>query len=249
MDEVLRVFGSRLARRVGLAFSARRRSTPDAALDELNRQVDELRASRARVVVAADAERRRIERDLHDGAQQHLVALAVNLQLVRQLADSDPTAAKIQLEEIGQDVREALESVRELAHGIYPPLLLDRGLADALGAAGSGAGIPVRVEAVGLERYPPEVEATVYFSCLEALQNAATHAGAGTRARVRVWREHDSLRFEVSDDGAGFEQRAEQRGAGLTTMGDRLGALGGQLTVTSQRGSGTRVSGTIPLAP
>jgi signal transduction histidine kinase len=217
------------------------------SLDELRLQVEELRSSRARVVAAADAERRRIERDLHDGVQQDLVALAVNLQLARQLADSDPTAAKTLLEEIGRDVREGLEAVRELALGIYPPLLLTRGLADALSAAASDAAIPTRVEANGLERYPPDVEATVYFCCLEALQNAARHAGARARARVRAWHEPGELRFEVSDDGAGFEHRSEPRGGGLNNMSDRLGAHGGRLTISSEPGRGTRVSGTIPL--
>ena len=215
-------------------------------LDDLRREVDELRASRARVLAAADAERRRIERELHDGAQQHLVALAVNLELARQLADSDPVAAKTLLDEIGRDVREALESVRELAHGIYPPLLLDRGLAEALGAAASGVDIPTRVDASALDRFPHEVEATVYFCCLEALQNAARHAGPRARATLRVWSEAGALLFEVGDDGAGFEP-ATRRGAGLTSMSDRLGALDGALTVSSEPGHGTRVSGTIPL--
>ena len=215
----------------------------------LRLEVAELRASRARVLAAADAERRRIERALHDSAQQHLVALAVNLQLARQLADSDPAAAKTLLEEIGRDVREALEGVRELAHEIYPPLLIDRGLAEALKAAASGASIPTRVEAAALDRAPPEAEATVYFCCLEALQNAAEHAGAGAQATVRVWPERDALLFDVSDDGAGFDARATRWGAGLTSMSDRLGALGGRLTISSEPGHGTRVSGTIPLAP
>jgi signal transduction histidine kinase len=250
MDGALSVFGSLLARRLSLAFSnARRRSTPDVALDELSRQVDELRASRARVVVAADAERRRIERDLHDGAQQHLVALAVNLQLVRQLADSDPAAAKTLLEEIGRNVQEALENVRALAHGVYPPLLLDRGLAEALRGAASETGIPARVEAAELERYPPEVEATVYFACLEALQNTARHAGAKARATVRAWPEQGALLFEVRDDGAGFDQRAHHPGTGLTNMSDRVGAVGGRLTISSEPDGGTCISGMIPLAP
>ena len=217
------------------------------SLDELRREVEELRASRARLVVAADAERRRIERDLHDGVQQHLVAFAVNLQVARQLADSDPSAAKALLEEIGRDVREALESVRELAQEIYPPLLLDRGLVEALRAAVSTADVAARIEAVDLDRYPPEVEATVYFCCLEALQNAATHAGPGARATVRAWPDENGLCFEVVDDGAGFEQHAMRLGAGLTNMSDRLGALGGRLTISSEPGGGTRIFGTIPV--
>jgi signal transduction histidine kinase len=139
--------------------------------------------------------------------------------------------------------------VRELAQAIYPPFLLSRGLAEALKAAASEAGIPTRVEEMELDRYPPEVEETVYFCCLEALQNAAKHAGAGARATVGAWGEQGALLFEVVDDGAGFEEHAKLRGAGLTDMSDRLGALGGRLTVSSQPGGGTRVSGTIPLAP
>jgi len=220
----------------------------EGSLEELHVQVEQLRASRARMVAAADAESRRIERDLHDGVQQHLVALAVNLQLARQLADTDPGEAKKLLERIGHDVREALEGVRELAQSVYPPLLLDRGLAEALGAAASGAGIPTRVDAAGLDRYAPEVEATVYFCCLEALENAARHAGAGARATVTAWHEPDALHFEVLDDGVGFEQHADRLGGGLTSIGDRIGALGGLLTVSSRPDRGTRVSGTVPLA-
>jgi signal transduction histidine kinase len=216
--------------------------------DELLRQVEELRASRARVVAAADAGRRRIERELHDGVQQHLVALIVNLQLARQLHDSDPPAAKALLEEIGSDLREALEAVRELAQSVYPPLLVDRGLAEALRAAASASGIPSRVEAADLGRYAPEVEATVYFCCVEALRNVAEHAGAGARATVRAWHEEGELRFEVADDGAGFEPVETPGGGGLGDVGDRLGARDGRLTITSEPGRGTRVVGAIPLA-
>ena len=209
-----------------------------ASLDELRLQVEELRASGARMLAAADAERRRIERDLHDGAQQHLVALAVNLQLARQLADSDPDSAKTLLDEIARDVREALEDVRQLAQRVYPPLLLDQGLADALRAAAVDARIPTRVEAEALERYPPEIEATAYFCCVEALQNA------GARATVRAWSEPGALRFDVIVDDANFEEWAK---GDLTSMRDRLGALGGQLAVSFEAGRGTCISGTIPL--
>jgi signal transduction histidine kinase len=224
-------------------------STLDPSLDELRHQVEELRTSRTRVVVGADAELRRIERDLHDGTQQHLVALCVNLQLARQLVDSDPGAAKTLLVEIGRDVRESLESLRELARGIYPSLLLDRGLAEALRGAASGTGVPTRVEAAALDTYAPEVEATVYFSCVEALDNVAEHAGAGARATVQVRHRNDALLFEVTDDGAGFDGQAVRPGSGLTSVSDRVGAVGGQLTITSEPGRGTRISGTIPLPP
>jgi signal transduction histidine kinase len=213
------------------------------SLDELRREAEELRASRTRVMAAADSELRRIERDLHDGVQQHLVALAVNLQLARELADSDPPAAKTLLEEISQDVRDALESVRALAYSVYPPLLLDRGLADALHGAAAGLGIPTRVEAETTERYPPDVEATVYFSCLEALQEAVRQAGPEARATVRVWREPRALLFEVVLDGAASEPGE----TALTNLSDRLSAGGGGLSVSAEPGC-TRVTGTIPLA-
>lgn len=212
-------------------------------------ELEELRASRTRVVAAADAERRRIEKELHDGVQQHLVALSVNLQLARQFLESDPAAAKTILEELGRDVREALEGVRELAWGIYPHLLLHRGLAETLSASASDAAMPTSVETTGLDRQPPDVEATVYFCCVEALDNVARHAGAGVRATVRVWNEQDALLFEVVDDGVGFDERTGPRGAGLANMGDRLRALDGVLTISSAAGRGTRVAGRIPLTP
>jgi signal transduction histidine kinase len=221
----------------------------EISLEELRREVEELRASRARLLAAADAERRWIERELHDGVQQHLVALAVNLQLVRQLADSDLDQAKRLLEEIARDVREALEGVRELAQRVYPPLLLDRGLAEALRAAASAADIPTRVEAAALDRYPPDVEAVVYFCCVEALRNASEHAGRGARATVTAWSANGELHFEVADDGVGFDQLEEQAGAGLAAMSDRVSAIGGRLTIVSEPGRGTRVSGTIAVVP
>jgi len=223
------------------------RTTHRQEMEELTQSIDDLRASRARVVAAADAERRRIERELHDGPQQHLVALAVNLQLVRQLVDTDPAAAKALLEELGADVRVALDVVREAAEDLYPPLLLDRGLGEALKGLARRVVIPVRVESESLDRHQPEVEATIYFCCAEALENAARHGGSGTRATVRVWQEHDAIHFEVEDDGVGFDQSAGHTGQGLMAMSDRLGALDGRLTISSEPGSGTRVCGTVPL--
>ena len=237
-----------VGRRIALTLSnVRLDSALQASLDELRMQAAELRASRARIVAAADAERRRIERDLHDGAQQHLVALAVNLRLARELAEPDPVGADELLARLGRDAQDALEQVRALAHGIYPPLLLDSGLEAALCAAAARAAVAVRLEAAGLARYPANIEATVYFCCLEALQNAAKHAGETARVTVRVREEHDSLAFEVTDDGAGFDPERRGRGSGLVNMADRLGAVGGRLSVRSQGGRGTSVAGTIPL--
>jgi signal transduction histidine kinase len=237
-----------LARQVGLALNnVRLDSALQASLDELRMQADELRASRARVVAAADAERRRIERDLHDGAQQHLIALAVNLRLARELADSDAPAARAVLEEVAADVQDALDEFRDLAHGIYPPLLVDRGLVEGLRAAIARAPVRARLETGTIRRYPPEVEATIYFCCLEALQNTGKHAGSEARATVRLWDEDDGLQFEVRDDGAGFDTETQPHGAGITNMSDRLGALGGRLSIRSSPGDGTRVTGVVPL--
>jgi signal transduction histidine kinase len=218
--------------------------TLEARVDE---QVEELRASRTRVVVAADAERRRIERDLHDGAQQHLIGLAVHLRLARDLASSDPEKAEELLEGLDDEIQATLEQLRDLAHGIYPPLLQDRGLADALPAAALRAPITAQVQAHGLGRYRPDVEATVYFCCLEALQNAAKHAGAGATAVVRVHENGGGLLFEVADDGLGFDVGGARIGVGMTNMRDRVGALGGSLHIESDLGRGTTISGSIPL--
>ena len=236
-----------LASQVSLALrNVRLDSQLQASLDELRRQADELRASRARIVVAADSERRRIERDLHDGAQQHLVGVAVNLDVVRGLVDSNPERAKDILAELRASAQEALEVLRDLAHGIYPPLLQDRGLGEALANAARRAPIPARADTPGLRRYDAEVEATVYFCCIEALQNAGKHAGEGAQATVRVWEEEGGLLFEVADDGSGLAPGAG-RGSGFTNMRDRLGAIGGKLRIESAPGRGTRVIGAIPL--
>jgi signal transduction histidine kinase len=238
-----------LARQVGFALrNARLDSQLRATLDELRRQAEQLRLSRARVVSAADAERRRIEQDLHDGAQQRLVGLGVNLRLARELSASDPAQAHALLEQLGDDVVTALEELRELAHGIYPSVLADGGLAPALAAVAARATIPTRAGDVTSARYPPQLEATVYFCCLEALQNASKHAGARAAATIRVWEDEEALLFEVADDGAGFDPAEIDAGAGLASMTDRLGAIGGRLRIDSAPGSGVRVTGTIPLS-
>jgi signal transduction histidine kinase len=238
-----------LARQLGLALhNVELDSALQASLDEVKRQADELRASRARIVAASDAARRQIERNLHDGAQQHLVALAVNVRLTRQLADGDPEAAKEMLDQLGKDVQEAVQQLRDLAHGIYPPLLMDRGLREALNAAAGRAAIETRVSAENVGRYRPEVEAAVYFCCLEALQNAAKHAGEGATVDITVKEEEGGLLFEVADNGVGFDPAGRTTpGAGFVNMGDRVGAIGGTFSLHSAPGQGTRVSGRIPL--
>ncbi|MDP8937150.1 MAG: histidine kinase, partial [Actinomycetota bacterium] len=249
-DEEERIL-TELARQVGLALhNVQLDSALQSTLDEVRRQAEELRASRARIVAASDAARRQIERNLHDGAQQHLVALAVNLRLARQIGASDPAAANEMLEQLGRDLQDAVQELRNLAHGIYPPLLVDRGLSEALSAAGGRAALPTRVVADGIGRYPPEVEAAVYFCCLEAMQNAGKHAGDGATITVRVWEEAGALLFDVADDGAGFDpaQRTTP-GAGFVNMSDRVGAIGGTFGVQSAPGRGTRVSGRVPVPP
>jgi signal transduction histidine kinase len=238
-----------LARQVGLALhNVELDSALQKSLEELRRQADQLQESRARIVAASDAARRQIERNLHDGAQQHLVALAVNVRLARKLAETDPAASMEILDELGTGLQNAVQELRALAHGIYPPLLADRGIEEALRSAAGRAALPTQVEASGLGRHSPEVEAAVYFCCLEALQNAGKHAGEGASATVKVWEEPGALLFEVADNGAGFDAAgAKGKGAGFVNMGDRLGAMGGTLQVRSAPGRGTTLAGRIPL--
>lgn len=238
-----------LARQVGLALhNVTLDSALQESLDEVKRQADELRASRARIVQAGDAQRRAIERDLHDGAQQHLVALAVSVRLARTVADSDPEQAKSMLEQIGTDLQDAVQELRNLAHGIYPPLLAERGLGEALAAAAGRAALPTEIRADGVGRFDQPIEAAVYFCVLEALQNAGKHAGDGSQAIVTVRQDEGALLFDVADDGAGFDLASgAQRGHGFVNMTDRVGAIGGTVIVDSAPGKGTRISGRIPL--
>jgi len=237
-----------LGRQVGvMVHNAKLDSALQASLDEVRRQAAELQASRGRIVAATDQARRRIERDLHDGAQQHIVALAVRVKLAEQLLDRDPQQAHEALEGIAVALDETLQELRDLAHGIYPPLLADKGLPAALGSAARRAVLPVTVRAQDLGRYAPEAEATVYFCVLEALQNAGKYAGDASAVIVAAREEAGSLVFEVSDDGAGFDVRGREPGAGFTNMLDRLGALGGTLRIESAPGKGTHVSGILPV--
>ena len=236
-----------VARELGVALKkAHLDSSLQESLEQLRRQAAELQASRGRLVAAADAERRRIERNLHDGAQQHLVALSVKVRLVEQLAERDPERARSLMNQLQDDVKSAIEELRSLAHGIYPPLLSSAGLGAAMSAASRRAPLPTTLEADGVGRRAPEIEAAVYFCCLEALQNAAKHAGAGASAHVRVWEDEGGLLFEVSDDG-GFDARRHLDGAGLTNMRDRLGAIGGSLRVDSND-HGTWILGVVPVS-
>jgi signal transduction histidine kinase len=236
-----------LARQVGLAVhNARLDTALQTTLDELRKQADELRQSRARIVASGDAERRRVERNLHDGAQQHLVAMAVNLRLARDIMTDDAEAAGEMLDQLAGDVKNTIQELRELAHGIYPPLLADSGLGEALRAAANRSPLSVGVTAEGIGRYGPEIEAAVYFCCLEALQNAGKHAPQA-RVEVRVWEDSGGLLFSVVDDGPGFDPVTARGGHGFVNMADRLGAIGGTVRWESQPGQGAQILGSIPL--
>jgi signal transduction histidine kinase len=218
------------------------------SLDDLRRQAAELQASRTRVVAAADAERRRIERNLHDGAQQHLTALAIKLRLISDLDGQDHDLARDLLQEACSEVTDAARELRDLAHGIYPPLLAESGLPAALATVARWSSLPASVDAAQLGRYPADVEATIYFCCLEAIQNACKYAGEEATITLRVREEAGTLAFLVADDGTGFDAESRGLGAGFLNMADRLGALGGSLRVESAPRQGTTVSGTVPVS-
>ncbi len=209
------------------------------------RLIEELRASRQRLVKAQDEERRRLERNIHDGAQQQLVALAVKANLAQTMAKRDPATVEVMLGQLKDEATDALENLRDLARGIYPPLLADKGLAAALESQARKSSVPVSLECDGLERYPQEVEAAVYFCCLEALQNISKYADAHT-ATIRLADGSGTLAFEVTDDGRGFDPGSTGFGTGLQGMADRLDALGGSLEVRSTPGQGTTVAGRVP---
>jgi signal transduction histidine kinase len=204
----------------------------------------ELRESRARIVEAGYAERKRVERDLHDGAQQRLVAVALELQMVRARLDTDPEAAAERLEVAADELTGATQELRELARGLHPPLLADRGLVPALEALATRAPVPVAVEAEETERAPEAVEAAAYFVVSEALTNVARHANA-QRACVRVARRDGLLCVEIEDDGTGGADLSA--GSGLRGLADRVDALGGSLEVESAPGRGTTVRASLPV--
>ena len=235
-DELLR----HLASQAGLVLR-------NAALTaELQAMIDELRASRRRLVEAQDAERRKIERNLHDGAQQQLIALTIHLSLLEESAD-DAAAVRELVAAVKDGVRAALDELRVLARGIYPPLLADQGLLPALQAQAHKAPLPVEIDADGIGRYPQDAEAAVYFCTLEALQNVTKYASA-SRAKVGLSCSDGSLQFTVTDDGTGFDTATTRHGTGLQGMADRLAALGGALQVRSRPGYGTTLSGVLPVS-
>ena len=214
---------------------------------ENTRLVDDLRASRSRIVASADEERHRLERDLHDGAQQRLYLLQIKLGRLRQgVADGRLVG---EIEEIEADAAAALEELRVLAHGIFPTVLVESGVPEALRAFAVDAPIPVRVTDHWVGRCSPTIEAALYFCALEAIQNAGKYAGEGARITITVVDADHTLRFDVVDNGAGFDTSGRaMKGHGFVNMADRLGAIGGTLAVESLPGAGTHITGTIPLA-
>ena len=230
-----------LAAQAGLVLRNERLTTA------LRARLNELQAAQKRLVAAQDHERRKLERNIHDGAQQQLVALQVRQRLAEQLVDRDPAKAKEMLGQLQVDTAAALDDLRDLARGIYPPLLADKGLAAALESQARKSPVPVTVEAAAIGRFPQEIEAAVYFSVLEALQNTAKYANAA-HASVALERRASTLAFSVTDDGGGFDPTVTGHGSGLQGIADRLGALDGTLVVRSASGSGTSVSGHLPFA-
>jgi signal transduction histidine kinase len=204
--------------------------------------------TRERIAMTAAAERHRFERELHDRAQNRLVALQIRLGLVQERAEeSAPDVARL-LAELGSQAEAVGEELRDIAHGIYPPLLATHGLAEALIAEARLSGVAVRIVAGPIGSSTRPAELAVYLCCMEALQNAAKHAGRDVQVTVRLGRDEDELTFSVEDDGCGFEP-ATAEGSGLTGMRDRITALGGRLEVSSIRGRGTTVAGVVPWCP
>jgi signal transduction histidine kinase len=231
---------SDLAAQAGLVLSNVRLT------EELRARLDDLRAAQKRLVAAQDDERRKLERNIHDGAQQQLVALAVKARLARALTERDPGKTAEMLAQIETETQAALDDLRDLARGIYPPLLADKGLTAALEAQARKSPIPVRVEADGVDRLPQDIEAAVYFSVLEGLQNVAKYAEA-TSATVSFERSNGELRFRVHDDGRGFDPSETGYGTGLQGIADRIGALDGRVEITSEPGAGATLSGSVPV--
>lgn len=215
-----------------------------AARSRLAEQADELRSSRLRVVAATDRERRRIERDLHDGAQSRLVAVNLKLAAARTHIDDPQRMAEL-LDDVRHEVHLAHDELRSLAHGLYPTVLTQHGLAAAIEAAADRSPAPVRLDLGSVGRLPADVEAAVYFCVLEAIQNAAKHARA-ERVDVRLERNEEQIVFTVADDGVGCSP-GTTTGHGLVNIADRLGAIGGSLDFDSTPGVGTSVTGTVPL--
>ena len=212
-----------------------------------NEALGELRQTHARLAAAGVTERRKLERDLHDGAQQRLLALLLSLATTRQLT-ADDSALRRELTELEGVLEDAIDELHELAHGIYPSVLADWGIAKALRSAAMQA--PRAVEVTGeLRRHPPEIESAVYYCCLEGLQNAMKHAGTSAQIWIRLDESDEEIRFEVRDDGTGFDARRNADGRGIGNIRDRLAAIGGRVEIRSHPGQGTALSGIVPAKP
>jgi signal transduction histidine kinase/DNA-binding response OmpR family regulator len=258
-DYIVKPFGARelLARIRSTVDGSRLRAQAAAARGreqertrregELRALLNDLRAAQRRVAAAGDAERRRIERDLHDGAQQRLTAIRIELGMLEETLDANDPGAAARLHAIREQINAALEELRELGHGVYPPLLASDGLHAALAATARRAAIPVMVQGRELARAPRSIESNAYFCCLEAIQNCAKHAGPGASVSVDLSIRDGVLEFRVTDDGVGFDANAVRPGHGLINMRDRLDALGGHAEITSAPGQGTTVHGQLPL--
>jgi signal transduction histidine kinase len=237
-----------LAEQAGLVLAnARLTADLEARLMQIAQQAADLRSSRQRIVAAQDEERRRLERNIHDGAQQHLVALAVKLRLAKTALQKDPELGRRMLEEIQGEVDAALDTLRSLVLGIYPPLLEEQGIAAALAAQYVRSSLPVRMEADGIGRYPIELEAAIYFCALEALQNAAKYANA-TAITIAFREREGALEFSVADDGGGFDPGSNGTGTGIQGMRDRMAVFGGDAEIESSPGHGTIVRGRVPVS-
>jgi signal transduction histidine kinase len=214
---------------------------------QLQARLAELQASRLRIVTAADDQRRRIERDIHDGAQQQLLAIGATLAQAESVAGQDQERERALVAQLKAETSGTLATLRELARGIYPPLLADQGLAAAIRAQAGKAPGPVEVSTDGVGRYPPEIETAIYFCCVEALQNAARHA-PGSTVKIGMADSGAEVTFTIADDGPGFDPAAAPAGSGLRNISDRIAALGGSCRVDSSPGRGTTITGRIGLA-
>lgn len=212
-----------------------------------NDALHELQRSRARIVVAGDSERRKVERNLHDGVQQRLVAVRIQLELAGERSDDGEGSVRDRLHLIGESVEDAIDELRDVAHGLYPPVLGDYGIVAALEHTRRRVIAPITLRATGIARYPGEIESAVYYCCLEAIQNATKHGGPNVKISITLHDDAGELRFEVVDDGTGFAGGDTSGGTGLQNIRDRVGALDGRVSIVTAVGEGTSVAGTIPL--
>ena len=214
---------------------------------DLQASTHELERSRMRLAESVQSERRRIERDLHDGVQQQVLGLRIKLELATEMLEVDPEEGDRLLAAVGRQLDAVLDGVRSLARGIYPAVLAERGLSEAVRSAARATSVPVTVRASHVGRYPEQIEVAVYFSCLEALQNAAEHAGANAEVVITLWEREGRIMFELRDDGRGFDPESIHQGRGLTNMRDRMEAVGGSLIFISTPRKGTRIHGEAPI--